>query len=532
MAKHQQKLFLFICFALVFLIYGHTLGGDFVFDDRSLVQNRELLSDINNLPQIVSMGYWGNQETGLYRPVVLLSYSLNYIFFGPSANSFHLINLILYALVGYFLFRLIKKLFPKPKYLAEATALLFLVLPIHSEVAANIIGRAEILSLLFSLLVFLELAKPRVNHWKVGLWFLLAIGSKETAIAALPIALLILFFKHRAKLNRKNLVDSAPCLILLFLSAAVYFAFRLLVLGPYFITTNASLVENPLAFASPFSRIATGLKILVLYLQKSFWPLNLCSDYSYDQIPVEASFFNFQVLLGLGLLLLFVFCLIYFLGRRPPLSLAAGFFLFAYLPVSNLFFPIGAIAGERLMFYPSVGLALFASYFLIKLSQLKARKLFFYSALGLFILIMVFYASLSFIRAIDWLNEKNLFLSAAECAPQSVLSRSNLAALYYLEGDYQRALEENLAAKQIYPNYSKGINNLGLTYWKLGQPEKARQEYYRAIKNWPPYSGVYENLILLEISQNNFAKAKKWIRIIFSPDRTAQKAMLEKFGLE
>ncbi len=529
--KKQKKVFLLVCLGLVFLIFGHTLAGQFVFDDRSIVSHQALFSDINNLPEIALMGYWSD-ESGLYRPIVLLSYSLNYIFLGASPVNFHLVNLVLYALIGYFLFLFIQKIFPKPRKLAYLVSLLFLVLPIHTEVVANIVGRAEILALLFSLLLFLELLKRKSNPWKLGVWFFLAIASKEVAVAALPLALLVFFYKHKQQINKKKIIDFIPHGLLLFLSFFTYLSLRFLVLGQHFLTNNASLVENPLKFVSFSERIVASLQVLVIYLKKSFWPFNLCSDYSYNQIPIPDSFFNFKTLFGLICLLSFVFIFIYFFKKRPILSLGAGFFLFTYLPVSNLFFPIGTIAGERLIFYPSVGLVIFLAYGLIKLSKIKPVRIFSRLSLILFIGLMIFYGSVSFIRSIDWLNEKNLFVSAGQCASQSVLSRSNLATVYYLQGDYQRALEESLAAKEIYPNYPKGINNLGLVYWKLGQPEKARQEYYRALKNWPPYEGVYENLILLELSQENIQQAKKWIKLIFPADLEKQQIYLEKFGLE
>ena len=180
--KKNNLIFLMLCFGLVFASYGHTLSGDFVFDDRSIVSNYSLLKNINKLPQAATMGYW-HDETGLYRPVVLISYALNASFFGISPFSFHLINLILYALIGYFLCLLIKKLFPKKEKIAFLVPILFLILPIHTEVVANVIGRAEILALLFSIIGFLEVSKKKRNYWKASFWFLLAIGSKEVAVA-------------------------------------------------------------------------------------------------------------------------------------------------------------------------------------------------------------------------------------------------------------------------------------------------------------------------------------------------------------
>ena len=528
MTKKQKNIvFLGLCFVLVFLVYGQTLFGDFVFDDRYIITHSELFKNLNNLPQVATMGYW-TTETGLYRPVVLITYVFNYSFFGSEPFSFHLVNLILYAWTGYLLYLLIRRLFPKQELLAYLFSVLFLVLPIHTEVVANIVGRAEILALFFSLLAFLEIIKKKTNIWLTALWLLLAVTSKETAIAAWPIALFIVFYKNYSSIKLLKIKETIEkYFIPLFLSVSIYFTLRLLVLGPYFLVTNASIVENPLKFTSFFGRISTALYILFIYIKKSFWPFNLCSDYSYNQIPVVESFFNLGTLLGLAIFVFFFITIFVFVRCRSVLALASAFFIFPFLIISNLIFPIGTIAGERLMYYPSVGLCIYLAYILILLSKYRKNIV-----VVLIAMIILFYGSMSFIRSFDWLTEKNLFISAAQCAPNSVLSRSNMGTVYYFEGRYDEAEKEILVAHQIYDKYTKAINNLGLVYWKTDRPEEAKQEYFRAIKNWPPYEGVYENLILLEISQGNIEQAKKWIRVIFFGDPKAINAYFKKYGLK
>jgi len=531
MTKKQKKfIFLIICFVLVFLIYGNTLSGDFVFDDRSIANHYPLFEDINNLPKVALMGYW-TEESGLYRPVVLISYALNFAFFGPSPSSFHLINLLLYAFVGYLLYLLIRRIFPKKEKLAYLFPILFLALPIHTEVVANIVGRAEMLALLFSLLTFLELSRNKSNFWKAGFWFLLALGSKEIAIAVLPISLFIIFYKNKGCFNRKNIWDYLSPLIILFTSAFAYFAVRFLVLGQYFFSNNATIVENPLKFVSFGERIATSFKILFLYIKKSLFGFNLCSDYSYNQIPVSKSFFNLETLLGLSIFLFFIFSLIFFLKRFPVLALGSAFFIFPFLPASNLFFAMGTIMGDRLMFFPSVGLCLYLAQGLIWLYNIKSNKFFHFLSIALIVCLFCFYGAKSFVRSFDWFTEKKLFISAAQCAPESVLSRSNMGTVYYFEGRYKEAEEEILEAHKIYDKYSKAVNNLGLIYWKKGEYNKAQEQYFKAIKNWPPYEGVYENLILLYLSQGQTEKARKWINIIFINNQEAKDIYLKRYGL-
>lgn len=528
----NKLIFLAVCFGLVFLIYGLTLAGDFVFDDRGIVEHQPILANVNLLDKTLSLPYLTAKEAGAYRPVTLFSYTLNYLLLGALPAGFHLVNLILYALTGYLIYLLVDKLFKK-KLMAYSAAIIFLVLPIHSEAAANIIGRAEILALFFSLLMFLALLKGDKsrqrgwkNFWPAGLWLFLAIGSKETAIAALPIAALIIYFNRPAGekkfWRRETLFRYLPAAGWPVIGAAAYLALRLAVLGrTYFLNAEASLVENPLKFTAAGPRIYTALKILAIYIQKSFWPFGLCSDYSYNQIPVLSGFFNRAALAGFLILSFFMVSFFIFLKRRPILALASAWFVLSFLLVSNLIFPIGTIAGERLIYYPSAGLSFFLAYLFYKLYRYKANKIYRYSAIVLFGALVVFYSVMSFLRAGDWLTEKRLFAAAARCAPNSVLSRSNLGAEYYLAGDLANAKKELLLANSIYDGYPKGVNNLGLVYWKEGNNAKARELFLKALSFKFPYYGAYENLALVSLGEGKIDEARSWLMKLYSGDQLA-----------
>lgn len=512
---NPRYIFPAICFLLVFLTYGQTLLGDFVFDDRNIIDHAAMLSDPNQLYQTLSSPYW-TEEVGLYRPITLLSHALNFFFLGNSAWGFHLINLIFYALSIWLLALVLEKLFSN-KILSYLAALIFLVLPIHTEVVANIVSRTEILALFFSLLVFWELLRDKIVWWRVGIWFALALGSKETAAATAPLVLLIVYLKEKNLFTRETLLKYLHPGLSLLAGGILYFAARWLVLGgANFLKSSTTIVENPLAFVSAKERIFTALKILTIYLQKIFWPVNLCSDYSYNQIPAVKNFFSAGVLIGVAFLFLLVVGIFIFHRRSPALSLSSAIFLFSFLPVSNLIFPIGTIAGERMMYFPSVGISIFLAWLILKICRLAPPKFFEYLFWSISLALIIFYGILSYQRAWDWLTEKKLFTSAAQCAPQSVLSRSNLGAAYYLEGNLVEAKKALLEARDIYPDYPKGVNNLGLVYWKMGDRMMARQLFLKALSYNFPYYGAYENLALMAIEEKNWQEAKDWLMKLYS----------------
>lgn len=518
-----------IFFFLIIIIYGQTFFGNFVLDDRGIVEHYSVLSNPFEITKIFSMPYW-TEEAGLYRPVVIYSYALNYAFLGGGAFGFHFINIILYVLVCFFLFDLLRRIFRNSE-LAFLSSLIFLVLPIHTEVVANIIGRAEILALLFSLLLLLEIIKKKIEPWKIGLLLFLAIGSKETAIAVIPIALLLVYFLKRDGRNALVVRYWKPALASL-IAITFYFSFRLLVLGTdSFIGVKTSVVENSLAFTDTTTRILTALDVLTMYVSKSIVPARLCSDYSFNQIQLVKDFSDIGTLFGLIILISSFFGIFYFIRRHKALSIGCAFFFFSFLPVSNIIFPTGTIAGERLMFYPSVGIAIFGAFIFLSIFKLFKNKTKFINKIAAVILVAVIsvYAFISIKRTDDWQSEKKLFTSAAVCAHNSVLSRSNMGTVYYFDGEYDKAEEEFLSSMSIYDGYSKGLNNLGLVYWKKGDNKRAREFYIKALSAKFPYQGAYENMVLLYLSENNIETARRWLRIIYGGNKEMINAYIRQY---
>jgi len=520
----NSKLPKWLLFCLIALaLYGVSLYGDFVFDDRGIVDHYAVLQNPFELKQIFSLPYW-TEEAGLYRPVTLLSYGVNFLFLGISPVGFHFVNILLYGFIAYFLYKLLKALYADETH-AFLAAIIFIFLPIHSEVVANVTGRSELLALFFSLLFLIEVTKEKINPWKLGIFLFLAIASKETGIAVLPIALIVLYIKE------KN-ISLYP--ILASLTAVLcYFSFRLLVLGQeYFLGIETSIVENPLIKALWQERLPTSLSILSMYVKKTFVPQNLCSDYSFNQISTISNFFHIGPIMGIIIFIAAIISIFYFIKRDPRVSLGSAFFLFAFLPISNLFFPIGTIAGERLMFYPSVGLAIISSVICLKIYNylLSKKELYAKIGLGIFITLMFIYAFISIQRSIDWLSEKRLFLSASKCAPNSILSLSNLGTVYYFESKYEEAEKVLLQSIDIYDGYSKGLNNLGLVYWKMGKIDEAKKYYHRSLQAQFPYPGAIENMGLLYLSIGDMRAARRWLNVFYPNKKQEIDSYLKQYA--
>lgn len=505
-------------------IFGPSLRAEFVLDDISNIQQNDLLRHITNLPRLFLLPYSGVQETGAYRPLTMATFAFNDLLLGPKPWGFHLVNLLLHAINVWLIFLFLEGL-TRDRRLASWTALWFLVLPIHTEAVTGIVNRSELLAFGCSLLT---LRAVIATPLRAGVFFLLALLSKESAVGVLPLALILIVVQARviAKPILQHVWAHRGSLVVLCGALLLYLGVRLLVLGPHMFGTNATVVENPLVFVSSPQRVLTALKILTLYLAKSVWPVTLSSDYSYNQIPVVHTLTEPWAWLGLLLLgiLIWVGVFMPFVpsAKRPastwvPWAMASAFFLWPFLPVANLIFPIGTIMAERLMYAPSLGLCLLLALVAERLSRRPVfgptgdiGKPAVTSALTRVVMVslLIFYACRSHLRTWDWQTEKTLFLSAAAASPHSVLSRSNKGAVYLREGRYEEAEKEIIAAHRIYLFYPPAMNNLGLIYRHQGRLDLAEQQFLKTIRTASGYPNAYDNLALVYIDQGRHQEAE------------------------
>ena len=203
-------LFLIGAVALSFLLYGNSLKGGFVYDDNFFADRPEL-RDSSSLLRVWTEPYLPqNLAAGLYRPLAVFSFALNFILFGESPVSFHLVNIILNGIVIFLVFLLVLKIFGDRK-LASIAALFFAFLPIHTESVAFIKSRDEILATLFAIwswLLFISATEGgnRLNWKKIAqstLLFLLAVFSKELIIIV-PALFLAVFWIRPAPLGGRT----------------------------------------------------------------------------------------------------------------------------------------------------------------------------------------------------------------------------------------------------------------------------------------------------------------------------------------
>lgn len=487
-----------ISLALAFAIFGNGIGGEFAFDDKIVIVGHPLISEeFPSVGKIFGDSYHGSQpRTGLYRPLTIFSYAVQYWIFGPTPESFHVVNVIIHALVVALLFFVVRQRASQP--VAIIASALFMFLPIHVEDVTSIVGRAELLALLF---VLAGLWSANMRRWWLASFALfLGLLSKESAVALIPIVAF-----EELYLRREHIKTVAKRILPFLVPFGIYLVMRYAALGQYFLTNDATAIYNPLKFTNFFTTLWTSGKILLLYMQKAFIPTWFSIDYSFNQVSLVTNLLHsipamVGLSLGVGLIVLAV------RKRFSMWGWGAMVFLCSYFVISNLIFKTGTVMAERLLYAPSVGLCVLLALGLWYVAQkFSAQKI----VIGCLVILLVWYGYKTIDRNGDWMTEERLFESAYAVAPDSVVNRTNRAYLLYIKKDYEASREEALQVLLIAPDHVPALNLAAQTSKRLGDKKSAEALWTKTIQLRDDYLRGYLGLGVLYYENGFFVKAEE-----------------------
>lgn len=512
--KHLFWLVFLGALALSFLLYGNSIKGGFVYDDKFFAERSEL-KDSSYLGKIWFEPFVPqNRAAGTFRPLAIFSFALNFIFFGDSPVSFHIINILLNGLVVFLIFILVLKLFPDDKPLAVFSALLFMFMPIHTESVAFIKSRDEILAAIFGILSWILFVQATQNIqsisykkiWLSAIMFLSAVLSKELIII-LPVLFLAIFLIKQKVSWPKILKIGAS----FFIVAAVYLLWRFLVLGNYaFGTDDAYFIINPLGSADFLTRISTGFKIAFIYIGKTFIPINLSATYHFNHLAlIKNPVFSLSALVGIILLFGLIFIALYKKTKKVPLGMGAIIFLLSYSVISKFILKSGDLLAERWMYFPSLGLSIIGGYFLAKLYKFNKKIGF-----AILAVILSVYGVMVYNRNKVWASNELLYTNMIKTAPNSIQGHINLATVYLGQNKIDKAREEIKRAAEIYKDHPPLLNLMGIMAFKDGDYKLAESSFLRAIQLRPTLAVSYSNLGMLYYNMGQYKKAQEALEYV------------------
>jgi len=495
----------------VWLAYGQAIEAPFILDDPpsvtdnpSIVRLWSLIGDdsqrgpLNPPKDLPTSG----------RPLVNLTFALNYHFGKLDPVGYHAFNLVMHLLSAILVWQIIKRILQLDYFdgrfarasqpLAFLTALLWTVHPLNTETVVYVTQRTELMMGLF----YLATLYASLRYWASAtstqrrIWLVLAalaclagMACKEVMVTA-PVVVLLLERTLIAGSFRQALRRSWP----LYVGLAVGWVLLL-----------ALNYDHPRAGSAGFGLTVSAIswwftqaKILWMYLKLVVWPWPLLIHY---QMPYLETFGQaWPWLLPTALLIAGILILLW---RRSVVGLA-GAWMFLILSPTLIVPIVTEVAAERRMYLPLaalVALAVAGSYWLILQAEKKgwmassgskkSKK----PAVGNVVAISGV-AAAAVILAVVWsrvdvrrmsaLHDPiQLWQDTVDHEPEDSVAYNNLGAELMHAARPQEAIEPLQQALRLDPKHFEARINLGTALMRVGRLPEAIGEFQQVVRHYP-----------------------------------------------
>jgi tetratricopeptide (TPR) repeat protein len=445
--------------AAALIVYAEAFHGDFHYDDSLTILENPHLSNWHTF-----IGHLDH----MVRPVLSATFLMDRSLYGSDPSGYHLLNLLLHLGAGFLIYGIIASAIADERSIVPFwSSLLFLIHPIATETVTYLSGRASGLMAFFYLLALylyikaseeFRTARPRRFYLSGAVvCFLLAIGSKETAVT-LPIILLLWDAVIRRlkgpALRAAIILRHSPFWVALLLAAAWAWSHP-----RYTALAEFSFTIRPL-----WDHLLSELHAAAYALSLLFCPWD--QNFDHD-LPVFHS--PTQWPLPLDLLLLSAVAVgILFSARRFPLAaFGLAWFLIQMLPASLI--PRNDLLSERNLYLPAIGLLLalvaLGSHLIQWLLTIVRRPAL--VRFGSSVLATGLIAALCFFtyqRNLLYQDRLLLWSDAVAKSPNKARPHNNLGYAYALRDDWDHAIEEFRTAARLDPDFFLAQQNLRDAY--------------------------------------------------------------------
>ena len=504
----RKTAYIIIIFFTVIIAYQKSINVPFLFDDIDLIINNPQIKNFKHINKIITSDFFEHKKSvqgkgiGYYRPVVILSYMLDYKIWGLNAKGFHYTNILLHSINSVLLFLIVYHICAG-LFFSLCCGLIFSIHPVQSESVIWISGRTDLFGVMFFFLSFYLYLLYKNKNNKIMLtlsliFYALGVLSKEFVLL-LPVLLLCFDYIYSGEKNKTIFLNYR--LFSHFITGLLYFIFRKLVL-------NISNPEfNPV---SSFNRVYTFIfNGMPYYFSKLIFPynLNVYIDFQIQKVSLLNLF-----------ILIFVICACMFFLKKNYFKISRSviffmcFMIISIIPFSNVLpfslAPDSEIAvAERFLYLTSAAFCvlLVKIIFLFKTGFLKNTIV--------FLAIIIFIVLLN-MRITDWLNEEILLSKSLKNFPGSKLMLNKLGDIYENRGKFKEAMIYYEKVFMMNNRYIGINNNIGAVYMKTGDYDKALKHYEDELFFNGENAVVYNNMGLVYFYKNmikesltNFSKA-------------------------
>jgi Flp pilus assembly protein TadD len=507
--------------------YANSLRCPFIFDDLTNIVANASIRHLWPLRDVFLVHAAGKAVMHS-RPVVNLTFAINYAMGGLNTLPFHLTNLVIHLLAGLTLFGVVRRTLVLPGIperfsrravpLALAVALLWALHPLQTQAVTFVTQRYESLMGLFYLAALYGLVRSGTSSqgraWAAAsvAAATLALGCKEVAVSA-PLILLLYDRAFLAGSVREAWARRRGMYVGL-LGAWLGFAVLQVFSGSRGEWAGYSLPVPWHQYAS------SQFGVILHYLRLSLWPQPLVLDYGW---PVAGS--ASEILPGAIVVGGAAAASGYALVRRPKLGFLGGWFFLILAPTSSVM-PITDLAFLHRMYLPLAALVVLAALgavvaidALVRRGRLGARGAA-ATATGLVAVVAASLAAGTWQRNRDFGSPVSIWRDTVAKAPRNPRAHYNLGYAYSAQGRSDEAIAEYRTAVALEPNYAWARNNLGAALAGRGQVEEAIAHFRKVLELSPGYAEAHNNLGLALAGRGQAAEAIAHFRkaLELSPD--------------
>lgn len=412
---------------LTLIIYGQTIGFDYVWDDGLLFLDKTALLNEPLSWQLLSEPVLPG--TTYFRPLVFLTLFAEFHIFGQNPAISHAVNLIIFVFNIWLVFFVCLKLAQnysgqQPVIIALLAALLYATHPALTEATSWVSGRFDSLCTFFILLaslIYLCQLRSWIKTGLITLCFLGALFSKELGAMLIPVVLCLWLSKYNAKENgfwrstKLMIIDNHFLLITMLSAFFVYILLRQQAMSNiYHSSIDAEHIKLAWLNLLPLEALRFYIKQILLPFgnMNPLHPMEQGSNFALDALTA----------------VFLLFFIIYTCVRKTPTTWLVMAALALLAPVLHII-PITImdnIGHERFLTAPLAFLSIGASFFLFEFAGKKADKLIIKPALYVVIFgWLIISAWNSYISTAAWRNELTLWNWALYKNPQSEFARYN-----------------------------------------------------------------------------------------------------------
>lgn len=421
-----------LIFAVAFVLYLPAVKYDFVQDDRVIVVGNPAVHSPAEGVRGFSRPYWPPPNSGgLYRPLTILSYAIDWWVAGGRPWLFHLMNALWHALATLLVALVLARWLAEPA--ALTAGLVFALHPVHVEAVAGIVGRADVFAAVGLLGAVLT---ARRRWWPAAVACAsVAMFSKEHGVVA-GVIILIDDWLRPPGTRRYPL--------------AFYGALGLITVGFLGLWSRiggaaAADVAAPFLGMGAGDRLALAFAAVVRAARLLLWPVELSADYGPQVIPVRSGV-SLAAVTGAAIVVAVVALGFGCRRRWPALSFAAFATALCCLPTSNLLFASGIVLAERNLYVAVLPVAVAAGYGVLFCGARwgRARTSVAVAALAIAL------AAGSFARQRAWRDNRAFLLALLADHPESYRAHASAAAVLAGLHDTAGARREYARAESLF----------------------------------------------------------------------------------